>query len=152
MRARPPLRPFDFSIAPDDLVFKFESYDRSLLAQHTTDRRRVARSMGRRQRKRWALNCEKRMDRYYIARPNVIPGYGSLDGRTDGLIRLVKDHLIFDLDQRSRSWLVKIKITSKRSRSWQWSSRSKIEIKDQLLEICTEGITESNYSNYSNST
>ena len=33
--------------------------------------------------------------------------------------RLVKDHLIFDLDQRSRSWLVKIKITSKRSRSWQ---------------------------------
>ena len=55
------------------VVIKFESYDRSLLAEHTTDRRRVARSMGRRQRTRWALNCEKRMDRYYIARPNVIP-------------------------------------------------------------------------------
>ena len=31
--------------------------------------------------------------------------------------RLVKDHLYFDLDQRSRSLVVKIKITHKRSRS-----------------------------------
>ena len=31
--------------------------------------------------------------------------------------RLVKDHLYFDLDQRSRSFVVKIKITYKRSRS-----------------------------------
>ena len=75
------------------LVFKFESHDRSLLAKHTTDRRRsLARwGLGRRQRTRWALNCEKRMDRYYIARPNVIPGSGSLDGRADGLIDLGAD-------------------------------------------------------------
>ena len=32
-------------------------------------------------------------------------------------IRLVKDHLYFDLDQRSRSLVVKIKITHERSRS-----------------------------------